>query len=106
VGAAMINVGSGRNEVGIDTSGAKTIGITTLIGGGSIATGRATMTGGAGDTRTMTITAVGTTTGGTVVSGCHQSITRLGTSLGTTLPTNCQSRRMVAGGSELTTTWY
>ena len=106
MGAAITNVGSRRNEVGIDTSGAKTIGITTLIGGGSIVTGRATMTGVAGDTMTMTITAVGTTSVGTVVSGCHQSTTRLDTSLGTTLPTNCRSRRMVAGGSVLTTTWY
>jgi hypothetical protein len=110
---AMITVatGIGRTEIGIDTIdtiGAKTFAITTLIEGRGVATGRVTMTGVADDSMTMSISAMGTAsdTFGTAVSGWHLPITRLRTSSVTTTLTNCLSRRMVAGGSALTVTWY
>jgi hypothetical protein len=111
--AAMTTAATGIGTTGtgintIDTIGAKTFATTTLIDGRGVATGRATMTGVADDSMTMSISGMGiaSDTYGTAVSGCHLPITRLRMSFVTTPFTNCGSRRMDAGGSELTETWY
>jgi hypothetical protein len=111
--AAMTTAATGIGATGIgintiDTIGAKTFATTTLIDGRGVATGRATMNGVADDSMTMSISAMDIASGtfGTAVSGCHLPITRLRTWFVTTPCTNCRSRRMDAGGSELTETWY
>lgn len=103
-----VTTGSGRNEVGIDTIGVRTLAITMLIDGRSVASGRAAMIGVASDSMTTGISAMGTIsdTFGTVVSDCRLRTTRPRTSFVTTPFTSFGSRHMVADGSALTITLY
>src|SRR6267142_1004648 len=99
-------MGTVMSEVGVAMNGTKTVATMTLIVGGSIATGRATMTGVADDSMTTTISAMDTAsdTFGTAVSGCHPPITHRGTSFVTTTLTSCRRLRMAAGGCAWTAT--
>jgi hypothetical protein len=104
--ATSVTTGNGRNEVGIDTNGVKTLAITMPIDGRGVATGRAAMIGVASDSMTMGISVMGTIsdTFGTVVSDCRPPTTRPRTSFVTTPLTSFGSRRMVVDGSALTIT--
>src|SRR5579862_8138079 len=107
-----VATGSVRSEDGSDmkivTIGVETVAMTMLIDGRGIATGRAAMIGAAGDSMRMRTSVAGITTDtfGIAVSDCRLPITGPPTLCVTTPLTSFGSRRMVAGGFELTITLY